>query len=140
MNTHIPALPEAARAAIHACTTGSDEERLSFPEVIGQLRAAGVERYHADLMRNEKTYYLPDGTSLTLACHPLASPVARQFSAAGVEAAVRSVQAGLIKYRAFCTLIAEAGCAGYLVSLSGRRAVYYGRRAEMHVELFPPAP
>ena len=50
------------------------------------------------------------------------------------------MQAGLIKYRAFYTRIAEAGCAGYLVSLSGRRAVYYGRSAEMNVELFPPAP
>lgn len=140
MNTYTPALPEAARAAMHVCTTDSDEERLSFPEVIGRLGTAGVERYHADLVRNEKTYYLPDGTNLTLACHPVGSPVAAQFSAAGVEAAIRQVQAGRVKYRAFCTLIAEAGCAGYLVSLSGRRAVYYGRSAEMHVEHFPPAP
>lgn len=32
-----------------------------------------------------------------------------------------------------------AGCAGYLVSLPGRRVVYYGRTGETHVELIPAA-
>lgn len=31
------------------------------------------------------------------------------------------------------------GCVGYHVSLAGRRAVYYGRSGETHVEQFPPA-
>ena len=31
----------------------------------------------------------------------------------------------------------RAGCAGYLVSFPGRRAVYFGRTGETHVELFP---
>ncbi len=31
----------------------------------------------------------------------------------------------------------DAGCAGYFVSLIGRRAVYFGRTAETHVEPFP---
>jgi hypothetical protein len=30
-----------------------------------------------------------------------------------------------------------AGCAGYIVSFTGRRAVYFGRNAEIHVECFP---
>ncbi|WP_293780352.1 hypothetical protein [Sphingosinicella sp.] len=30
-----------------------------------------------------------------------------------------------------------AGCAGYIVSFSGRRALYIGRTAEIHVEPFP---
>lgn len=32
---------------------------------------------------------------------------------------------------------AAAGFEGYLVSLPGRRAVYFGRTAETHVEHFP---
>jgi len=62
---------------------------------------------------------------------------ARAFSAAGVDAAVRAIQAQKIQYREFCERIAAAGCVGYTVSLTGRRAVYYGRTGESHVEMFP---
>jgi uncharacterized protein YbcV (DUF1398 family) len=62
------------------------------------------------------------------------------FSAEGVAHAVGATQAGQIKYRAFCRQIAAAGCAGYFVSLPGRRAVYYGRTGETHVEHFPRGP
>ena len=38
----------------------SDEERVTFPEVVKALMEVGVERYHADLVAGRKTYYLPD--------------------------------------------------------------------------------
>jgi uncharacterized protein YbcV (DUF1398 family) len=62
---------------------------------------------------------------------------AQSFSAQRVEAAVRAVQAGAIRYKQFCWQVMEAGCVGYLVSLAGRRVVYYGRTGDMHVEHFP---
>ena len=130
---------DQAIAAIEACTRGSDAERMTFPAVVARLAEAGIERYHADLRRAEKTYFLPDGESRVLACAPVAAESAAGFSAAGVEAAVRAVQAGRIRYTAFCEAIVAAGCVGYLVSLPGRRAVYYGRTAECHVEPFPAA-
>jgi hypothetical protein len=34
-------------------------------------------------------------------------------------------------------MVMAAGCAGYQVSFTGRRAVYYGTTAEVHVEHFP---
>ena len=40
-------------------------------------------------------------------------------------------------YAAFSEKAKTAGCAGYLVSVLGRRVVYYGRTAETHVEHFP---
>ncbi len=40
-------------------------------------------------------------------------------------------------YKGFCRKVAAAGCAGYIVSFSGRRALDIGRTAETHVELFP---
>ena len=126
-------------AAIQECTAGSDAERITFPEVVGQLVGAGVERYHADLVRAEKTYYLPDGESRVLAAKPVASAPAAAFSAAGVESAVRAIQAGRIGYGAFCDRIAAAGCVDYTVSLAGRRAVYNGRTGESYVEPFPAA-
>lgn len=126
-----------AIAVVTECTAGSDAGRLTFPQVVGMLVTAGVERYHTDLCRAEKTYYLPDGTSLVVAgAEPAATP-AIGFSAAGIDAAVRAVQAGKLTYEQFCVRIAEAGCVGYHVSLAGRRAVYYGRTGEMHVEMFP---
>ena len=39
------------------CTTGSLDGTLNFPQVIQALSEIEVERYHADLVRNEKTYY-----------------------------------------------------------------------------------
>ncbi|ESQ90563.1 hypothetical protein ABAC460_08735 [Asticcacaulis sp. AC460] len=127
----------AFRAIAEDCTKGSDEERLTFPDVLGKLAAVGVERYHADLQRAEKTYYLADGTSEIVTTQPIAEPAATAFDAAGIEAAVRASQSGTIKYKEFCVRILKAGCVAYIVSLAGRRAVYYGRTGETHVELFP---
>ncbi len=135
----VPSMAEQARRAAAECTKASDEERMSFPEIVGMLREAGVERYYADLMRHEKTYYTADGASLVTPAKPLAVPVAPLFSPEGVEAAVRAIQAGRIAYGEFCARIAAAGCATYLVSLAGTRAVYYGRTGDAHEELFPGA-
>lgn len=126
-----------ARDVARACTRASDDEAINFPEVVERLMEIGVERYHADLQRAEKVYYMPDGSSERVECRPLAAIPADPFSASGVEAAVRAVQAGTIRYNAFCERIAEAGCVGYFVTLAGRCAVYYGRGMETHVERFP---
>ena len=40
-------------------------------------------------------------------------------------------------YSAFCKNVKAFGCAGYIVSFSGRRVLYFGRTAETHVEHFP---
>lgn len=128
-----------ARNAMLDCTRLSDQERESFGQIVGRLMVAGIERYHADLRRAEKIYYMPDGASLAVPADPVDGPFAEVFSAAGVDAAVRAIQAGAIRYKEFCDRIAAAGCVGYVVSLVGRRAVYYGRSGESHVELFPAA-
>ena len=123
---------------IEECTRASHEERITFGEVVGRLIAAGVERYHVDLIRGESIYFMPDGRSHRVTYTPVDARSADAFSADGVLAAVRSIQAGRTKYRTFCRQIMDAGCVGYLVSMQGRRAVYYGRRGETYVEPFPP--
>jgi len=128
-----------AKSVMEACTAGSDAGDMIFPVVVQNLVAAGVERYRADLLRGEKIYYLPNGESHRVACHAVAGAPAREFSAEGVEAAVRAIQRGGIRYAEFCDRIAAAGCVDYLVSLAGRRAVYYGRTGDCYVERFPPA-
>jgi uncharacterized protein YbcV (DUF1398 family) len=121
------------------CSKGSDEDGMRFPEVIGRLMAAGVERYHADLCRAEKTYYLPNGESHIVPSARIACDPAPDFAATRVEATVRAIQAGKLGYQEFCAEIMAAGCVGYCVSLAGRRAVYYGRTGDCYVEPFPPA-
>jgi len=121
------------------CTRISDEERVTFGEVVMKLIKAGVERYHADLVRGDKTYYLPNGESEVVTGKPVGIAPAQEFSAEGVEAAVRAIQAGKIQYMTFCRRAAEAGCVGYIVSMAGRRVVYYGRTGDNHVEWFPGA-
>ena len=127
------------KAVMVEATRASDEERATFPEVVKMLMGAGLERYHADLVRGERTYYLPNGESEVVAGHAVGVAPAAEFSAKGVDAAVRAIQAGQIQYRTFCMRIADAGCVGYMVSLAGQRAVYYGRTGDSHVEWFPGA-
>lgn len=127
------------KTVVQDCTTASDEERIAFPEVVGRLMQAGIERYHADLLRAEKTYYLPNGESEIVRATRIDTNPAPQFSASEVEAAIRASQSQSIGYKEFCTRIAAAGCVGYFVSLAGRRAVYYGRTGDCHVEHFPSA-
>lgn len=111
---------------VREMTKASDEERISFPEVVKNLMAAGVERYHADFITATRTYYLPDGSFEVVHGHKPSVP-AQKFSAEGVEKALRAIQAQKIQYLEFCARIAAAGCVGYMVSLAGRRALYYGR-------------
>ena len=126
------------KEAVREMSKASDEERITFPEVVRALIEVDVERYHADLVAGRKTYYLPSGEFEEVEVHKVGG-AAHAFSAVGVEKAVRAIQRQEIAYREFCRLIADAGCVGYFVSLAGRRAVYYGRTGDEHVEWFPGA-
>jgi uncharacterized protein YbcV (DUF1398 family) len=119
------------------CTEASDAGRIGFGDVVKMMTSAGIERYHADLVRSEKTYYAANGASETVPNNAIGVTPAQNFSAKDVEAAVRSAQAGAINYKTFRERVMAAGCVGYLVSVSGRRVVYYGRTGDNHVEWFP---
>lgn len=127
------------RTIAEECTAASEKDRMSFPQVLGALAGAGFEGYFADLRRTVKIYYLPDGESIEVATGGETPPVAEAFDSAAVAGAVRWAQAAEADYcyKGFCERIMAAGCMGYLVSLPGRRAVYFGRTGEMHVEHFP---
>ncbi len=56
-----------------------------------------------------------------------------------LEWLLRAVQQGQIKYKTFCEQVMAAGCVGYIVSMAGRRVIYYGRTGDNHVEWFPGA-
>lgn len=112
---------------------------MSFPQIVARLMETGFESYAIDLRRGRATYYLPDGDSVELTAHRHRMPIAPAFDAAGVGAAIREAQALApgYTYSGFCEKVMASGCAGYIVSFSGKRAVYFGRTAETHVEHFP---
>lgn len=121
------------------CLEGAETNAMSFPQIVGTLMREGFESYMIDFRRAIATYYLPDGDSIELPTHRIDVAIAPTFGAAPIQAAIREAQqlAPGYTYKRFCSKVASAGCAGYIVSLSGRRALYFGRTAETHVEHFP---
>ncbi len=122
-----------------ACLAAAHDGSLDFPTIVGRLMGAGFEGYTVDYRRGTSTYYLPDGDSVELRNHVQTGAVAESFAIPVVQAAILEAQtlAPGYTYPGFCRKVAAAGCAGYIVSFLGRRAVYFGRNAEMHVEHFP---
>lgn len=122
-----------------ACLAASEAGTLTFPEIVKTLMDAGFESYAVDFRRALATYYMPDGDSVELPTHRVEGAVAAAFDVPRIEAAIRQAQqlASGYTYNGFCSTVVAAGCAGYVVSFLGRRAVYMGRTAETHVEPFP---
>jgi uncharacterized protein YbcV (DUF1398 family) len=125
------------KSVVEECSRGAAEGTLSFPQIVGRLAETGVEGYLCDLRRAVNTFYLPDGNAIEVAMLHREGPIAETFDAAQVEAAVHQSQRNEHTYQEFCRKVIAAGCAGYLVSLSGRRVMYFGRTAETHTEYFP---
>jgi len=122
-----------------ATLEGSESGAMTFPESVRLLMEAGFDGYAVDFRRSARTYYGPDGAAIVFDTARTPTPVAERFDAAAVKEAIREAQA-LVPghtYAGFCAKAARAGCAGYLVSLLGRRVLYHGRTAETHLEHFP---
>lgn len=132
-------MTEEQTAAARACLAAAESDTATFPAIVGALIAAGFESYAVDFRRAAATYYLPSGDSLELPTHKAATAIAPALDDAGLTAAIRDAQqqAPGYTYRGFCEKAAAAGCAGYIVSFPGRRAVYFSRTGQTHVELFP---
>ncbi|EME70083.1 hypothetical protein H261_09764 [Paramagnetospirillum caucaseum] len=121
------------------CLNGAEDGTMTFPQIVAMLMSEGFEGYAVDYRRSCATYYRPDGDSVVLPMLRDGTPVAAAFDAVAIQAAIREAQqmAAGYTYAGFCRKVRAAGCAGYMVSFSGRRALYFGRTAEIHAELFP---
>lgn len=125
---------------LEECSRRSAGESITFPEVVQKLIGVGVEFYHADLYQHTKTYYFSNGDHYTAQSQELAShPVSATFSAESVAAALKRIQQGEIQYREFLRQIQTAGTVTYSVFLTGKRAIYTGRKGDAYVEWFPGA-
>jgi uncharacterized protein YbcV (DUF1398 family) len=112
---------------------------MTFPQNLRLRMEAGFDGYAVDFPRSTRTYYMPNGETIELQTAPTPTPVAESFDASMVRAAIREAQQLVpgYSYKGFCAKAAKAGCAGYVVSLLGRRVLYYGRTCETHTEYFP---
>lgn len=132
MDAHLTALAQR-------CLDGAENDAMTFPQIVGALIEGGFESYAVDYRRATATYFLPDGESVELAAHAVETPVAPALDVGALKAAIGEAQALVpgYTYAGFCAKAKAAGCAGYLVSFSGRRAVYLGRDGAVHTEYFP---
>jgi uncharacterized protein YbcV (DUF1398 family) len=126
---------DLARATLE----GSESGTMTFPQNLRALMEAGFDGYAVDFRRSTRTYYMPNGEALELKTEPTPTPVAETFDGSVVREAIREAQELVpgYTYKSFCAKVAGAGCAGYVVSLLGRRVLYFGRTCETHTEYFP---
>lgn len=134
-------LTDTQQDVARRCLAGAEDDSMTFPQIVGALIAAGFEGYAVDLRSGTARYYPQEGEPVTLPIHRGDTPIASRFDKAAVRAAIGEAQALVpgYTYRGFCEKVRAAGCAGYMVSFTGRCALYYGRTAETHVERFPDA-
>lgn len=127
------------RRCAQECLAAAEANTMTFPEVVGTLMEAGFESYAIDFRRASAIYYLPSGDSVEVPTHGSEVGVEASFDIGALREATREAQmlAPGYTYDGFCRKAKAAGCAGYVVSFPGRRAVYFGRTGETHFELFP---
>ncbi|HEX4020417.1 MAG TPA: DUF1398 family protein [Acidobacteriaceae bacterium] len=123
---------------LHDCLHLALKGNLSFPETIQRMAAEDVERYRADLVRMEKTHY-SNHDEAHLEPIPLAGApaIAHNLDIPAVKEAISVIQQKQIDYAEFLRRIMAAGVADYSVWLRGRKAMYFGRTGDFHIENFP---
>ena len=82
-------MQDSTQHTIRSTFEASNEGRIHFGQVIGQLVEAGVESYHVDYRCGRSTYFLPDGESLDLTFEKPAEGIADTFDGDAVHAAIR---------------------------------------------------
>ncbi|MGA7339223.1 MAG: DUF1398 family protein [Terracidiphilus sp.] len=123
--------------AMHEVELATQEGKMTFPQVVGKLVEIGVESYLVDFAAGRKTCYLASGETYAEPMILKLDPVAAEFSADGIVAAIRAAQADAIRYPEFVKRATAAGVVGYWAFLAGRKVVYFGRKGESHTEEFP---
>ena len=132
-------MTDEMKALAARCMAGAHDGTMSFPQIVGALMADGFDGYFVDYRTGMASYYGTDGSAHAVAMAHRYEAVAQAFDTAEVQAAIRHAQSGAVDYSydGFNARVTAAGCAGYLVSLSGRRVVYLARSGETHVEMMP---
>ena len=125
---------------IAALAQATQDSSLPFAQIVQRLMAQEVESYLVDFARGAFTFYGPGGATVAA---PLRfeglPPIAPDFDAAALKAAILDSQLQHQPYRAFCARALQAGVQGYFAFLRGQRVSYFGRQGDQHTEWFPGA-
>ncbi len=121
------------------CLEAAENDTQNFPQIVGSLIAAGFESYNVDFRLSKAFYFLPNSEFIELETHKVPAKIVNDFDVDAIKAAIKEAtqQVDGYTYKGFCEKVMLAGCVGYIVSFVGRRAVYFGRTGETHVEHFP---
>lgn len=110
----------------------------SFPETIKKLMSVDIDRYYADLVRLEVTYYGKDGSTYqTKMPSNHTYKIGDVFCQESLVDALRTIQRGEITYHEFLERATKAGTVSYTVFITGRQVPYFGAKGEMYIEHFP---
>jgi len=124
---------------MHAVMAETQAGQLIFPEVVRRLLEVSVESYFCDAATMQETLYLRDGQTHIAKMTLPHLPIAEEFSAEGIVAAIRGAQSDTIRYPEFMKQPAASGVIAYWAFLTGKKVIYFGRQGEMHIEEFPRA-
>jgi uncharacterized protein YbcV (DUF1398 family) len=133
-NQTAPKLHEVAQVA----SEGSSANTLTFPEGVKMIAAAGFNGYLVDYRSGTRTYHHSNGEVFTFQ-GDVYTPV-DAFDADIVRTAIKEAQMLVpgYTYQSFCHKVTErGGAAGYLVSIVGKRVMYFGVNGETYTEYFP---
>lgn len=111
--------------------------KLNFGEIVGQLSSAGVESYRVDFVRKEIVYYMPNGENCVTPLNFKNHPLHQDFDQNGIQNAIKASQRNEQTFVDFITRALDAGVSSYTVYIHGKKVIYFGRKGEMHIELFP---
>src|SRR3546814_11351521 len=113
---------------------------LSFPHIVGELIAQGVEYYHVDYASKSFTFYSAAGAAITAALPFEGLPsISQDWNGNALKEAIIDSQQNGQKFRQFCTRAMSAGVQGYFAFLRWRRGTYIGRSGDQQVAGFPGA-
>ena len=110
-----------------------------FPAIVAGLSEAGVGSYYADYRAGQTVYYPRSGDAVPMPLPTRGKPIAPNFDAPALQAAIKGAQRDEVVYLQFLALSMAAGCVGYHVWIDGRHVSYLGAKGEVHVERFPGA-
>ena len=123
------------RKTLHDSEAGA----ATFPDVVRTLILANCEGYLKDLASGTVTFYMADGATHTERLSLTLPAIPETFDQPALVDAIRAAQRDEIRYPEFILRAVRAGTAAYRVCITGARAVYLGRKGDLHVEHFPQA-
>jgi uncharacterized protein YbcV (DUF1398 family) len=138
MNMTMNQTTQNLHGVAQAAFEGSAANTLTFPEGVKMIAAAGFNGYLVDYRSGTRTYHHSNGEVFTFQ-GDVYTPV-DAFDAGILRTAINEAQLSVpgYAYQGFSHKVTErGGAAGYLVSIVGKRVLYFGVNGETYTEHFP---